>query len=205
MIGNKYNRWTVVGYAEDKRKLHCRCECGKEADVWKGNLLSGKSKSCGCLISEVTTKRNLKHNGANTRLYSVWNNMIRRCYDERNNRYHRYGGRGIKVCDEWHEFSAFRDWMFSQGYDEKSEYGKQTLDRIDNDGNYEPSNCRLATIQEQNNNRCTKHLLTYNGEVHSITEWNNIMGYPDGLIDNRIRKGWSEERAISTPPKRKMA
>lgn len=205
MIGNKYGRWTVIGYSEDKRKMRCRCECGNESDVWKSNLRSGKTLSCGCLISEATTKRNTTHNGTKTRLYSVWNNMLRRCYEEKNNRYHRYGGRGINVCDEWHEFSAFREWMLSQGYDEKSEYGKQTLDRIDNDGNYEPSNCRLTSIKEQNSNRSTRHLLTYNGETHSITEWNTIMGYSDGVIDNRIRKGWSADRAISTPQKRKRA
>lgn len=92
--------------------------------------------------------------------------------------------------------------MLAHGYDENSAYGEQTLDRINNDGDYSPDNCRIASIQEQNLNRSTRHLLEYNGVTMSITEWNNKMGYPDGCIDNRIRKGWSIERAITEPPKR---
>lgn len=203
-IGDKIGRWTVIGLSEDARKVHCRCECGKEADVWKNNLSGHKSLSCGCLISDVTKQRNIKHNGTNTRLYSVWNNMRRRCYEKTNKRYHRYGGRGIKVCEEWkNDFTAFRQWMLSQGYDETKTYGQQTLDRINNDGDYSPENCRLATIQEQNLNRSTRHLLEYNGEIMSITEWNTKMGYPDGCIDNRIRKGWDIERAITEKPRSK--
>lgn len=203
MIGKKYGRWTVIGETNHPRKVHCRCECGKEADVWKPNLTSGKSLSCGCLTREITTKRNTKHNGANTRLYSVWSNMRRRCYDSRNSRYHRYGGRGIKICSEWREdFDSFRQWMLSQGYDETASYGQQTLDRIDNDGDYSPDNCRLATIKEQCENRCNRHVLEYNGVSMSVTEWNEKMGYPDKLIEGRIRRGWPVEKAITTPVRR---
>ena len=203
-IGEKYGRWTVIGKSSDKRKARCRCECGNESDVFIQNLVRGLSISCGCLKREITIERNLKHGGTKTRLYCVWSNMRRRCYDVSNSRYCRYGGRGIKVCPEWKDdFGAFRDWMISQGYDETSPYGKQTLDRIDNDGDYSPDNCRLATIQEQNKNRCTRHVLEYNGISMSITEWNKKMGYPEGCIDGRIRNGWSAEKAITTPPRRR--
>ena len=203
-IGDTYGQWTVIGLVDDKRKIHCRCICGKEKDVWKANLTCGYSSSCGCQSLKKTIERCTTHGESKTRLYSVWSNMRRRCYEKSNSRYHGYGGRGIRVCPEWrNNFTAFRDWMLSQGYDETSEYGKQTLDRIDNNGDYSPDNCRLATIQEQNRNRCTRHILEYNGFSMSITEWNDKMGYPDGCIDNRIRKGWSVERAITTIPIRR--
>lgn len=203
-VGSKFGHWTVLGLTDDKKKALCRCDCGNKKIVWKTNLIYGKSSSCGCVPHAKTIERCTKHGGTKTRLYSVWSNMRRRCYETTNSRYHRYGGRGIKVCPEWKDdFGAFREWMLSQGYDETSKYGEQTLDRIDNDGDYSPDNCRLANLKEQSANRCTRHLLEYNGISLSITEWNTKMGYPDGCIDNRIRKGWSAERAITTPPKRR--
>lgn len=203
-VGDRYGHWTVIGLSDDKRKVHCKCDCGTERDVWRTNLSCNYSHSCGCVPHEKTIERCTTHGGTKTRLYSVWSNMRRRCYEPQNKRYHRYGGRGIKVCNEWKDdFAAFRDWMLAQGYDETSAYGEQTLDRIDNDGDYTPENCRLATIQEQNLNRSTRHILEYNGVSMSITEWNNKMGYPEGLIDERIRHGWSTEMAITKPPKRR--
>lgn len=205
LIGKRYGSWLVLNDTEDKRKVHCRCDCGTEKDVWRTNLTCGYSSSCGCVPHAKMIERCTKHGGTRTRLYTVWSNMRRRCYEPQNKRYARYGGRGITVCDEWKDdFGAFRDWMLAQGYDETSPYGKQTLDRIDNDGDYSPDNCRIVDIKKQNSNRCTRHLLEYNGFSMSITEWNNKMGYPDGCIDKRIRRGWSVERAITTPPKRRV-
>lgn len=202
MIGEKYGRWTVLYPTENTRKVHCRCECGNEADVYKTNLKSGISRSCGCYKIEKATQDQTTHNESHTRLHRIWRSMKARCRDK-NHSY--YGGRGIKVCPEWeNSFTAFRDWMISQGYDENHPKGEQTIDRINNDGDYCPENCRLANAKQQSENRRTRHELTYNGVSMSITEWNDKMGYPEGCIDNRIRKGWSIERAITETPKRRI-
>lgn len=202
LIGNKYGRWTVIAETEVTRKVLCRCDCGKESEVYKTNLLRGISRSCGCYKVEKAIKDQTTHNGTGTRIYRKWRSMRRRCRDKNNPI---YGGKGIKVCPEWdNDFSAFRDWMLSQGFDENSGKYEQTIDCIDSNGDYCPENCRLATMHEQNLNKCTRRELEYNGERMSITEWNEKMGYFKGCIDNRLRKGWSIERAITEPPKRRI-
>lgn len=203
MIGEKYGRWTVLYPTENTRKVHCRCECGNEADVYKTNLKRGISRSCGCYKVEKAIQDQTTHKGTGTRVYRIWRSMRRRCLEKDNPR---YGGRGIKVCPEWdNDFITFRNWMLSQGYDENHPKGEQTIDRIDNDGDYCPENCRLANIKQQSANRSTRRELEYNGMSMSITEWNEKMGYPHGCIDNRIRKGWSIERAITEAPKRRVS
>ena len=203
MIGKKYGRWTVIGTTDDKRRVRCVCECGKERDVIKSNLKNGDSKSCGCYNLEQINKRTVKHGGKKTRLYAIWCSMRRRCNNKNDKNYPRYGKRGIRVCDEWNDFVAFRDWMLEQGYDEKSAYGEQTIDRIDNNGNYTPDNCRIATIKQQNSNRSSTRKLTYNGLTLSMAEWGRKMGYHnERVIGDRIRNGWSVEKAITTPPRK---
>lgn len=130
-------------------------------------------------------------------LYSRWRAMKQRCNDPNHTAYYRYGGRGIKVCEEWlNSFSAYRDWALSHGY----RPGLQ-LDRIDNDGNYEPSNCRWATVKEQAYNRKSNRYLTVYGITHSAYEWTNILGHKHHqLILLRIKRGWSVEDAVCTPP-----
>lgn len=157
MIGKKYGRWTVIdeaGYRTEpsgaKIRLYtCQCECGEIRDIVGSSLRNGSSQSCGCLNSELSSERLLKHGLTNHPLYLKWSNMKRRCYDENNCSYDDYGGRGIKVCKEWIDgFKSFYDWAMENGWKKGLE-----LDRIDTNGNYSPKNCRFITHQRNSVNR----------------------------------------------------
>lgn len=139
-------------------KWECKCDCGNTTVVTGSNLISGHTKSCGCLNSKMTSERNktlkLRHNGSNDRLYEVWKGMKARCNNPNNKRYPQYGGNGIKLCKEWNnDYQAFKEWAYSAGYDENAAFGECTIDRIDVNGNYEPNNCRWITNAEQQKNK----------------------------------------------------
>jgi hypothetical protein len=136
-----------------------------------------------------------RKNGSRTRLYVIWCNMIERCYNPHFQAFSNYGGRGIRVCDEWRNcFLAFREWAMTNGYD-----NKLTLDRIDNNGNYEPSNCKWSTVREQSNNRRTNRLITYRGETKTMIQWAETIGIPYDTFKRRLYYGWSVDKAIETP------
>lgn len=135
----------------------------------------------------------------NRRLYAVWGAMIRRCNNPNNGKYHNYGGRGIKVCDEWKTFKSFKNWAFENGYDPNAQYGKCSLDRIDNDGDYTPENCRWVDFHTQCLNTRRNRIISVNGVSLTATEWENMNNLTRGTIYNRVKKGWSEEDAAITP------
>jgi hypothetical protein len=198
-IGKKYNRWTVLKYEGTnhlkKSQFLCRCDCGKEKIVALGNLKTGQSKSCGCLNDE-NRKGNTwskKHGMSFSREYRSWESMLARCECITNREYPDWGGRGIRVCERWHDFNNFYADM---GARPKG----TTLDRIDNNGDYEPSNCRWATAKMQSNNRRSNTLITYNGRTQTLQQWADETGICSGTISQRIRKrGWSIEKALTTP------
>ena len=197
MTGRKYGRYTVLEKIRKHNKWYwvCKCECGNIKEVNGSFLRNGMIQSCGCLHRDMM-KTKTKHGMINTKLYYTWMNMIERCRNPRNKAYKNYGGRGIVVCEEWKsDFMVFYKWAISNGYDEKL-----TLDRIDVNGNYEPSNCRWITNKEQQNNRRNNHYVTFNGETHTITEWGEITGLGAKNIHNRIvNYHWNIEKALTIP------
>lgn len=196
--GNVYGRLTVLYRAPDKiygskkkvRKVcwHCICECGNKCDVIGESLRQGLTKSCGCYNYECQKDPNLKHHihgMRNTRLYDIWRGMKKRCYLVTNDNYKDYGTRGITVCDEWKDnFENFANWAYENGYQEDL-----TIDRIDNDGNYSPENCRWATNAEQQRNKRNNHLITFNNETYCLSEWSEITGHSRYFILYWERKG----------------
>ena len=152
LTGMRFHRWSVRSFAGMKgtegAHWNCVCDCGAESEVQSGNLRSGKSKSCGCFNLAQIRKRNSTHGLSRTPEYNAWLNMNKRCYNENDPRYKWYGARGIFVCPEWrHDFAQFLRDMGPKPSP------KHSIDRINNDGNYEPRNCRWATWKQQQNNR----------------------------------------------------
>lgn len=152
LTGKKFGRLTVIKYLGASKWL-CICECGNEKAISQDCLVRRGTKSCGCLQREAAARVGTRHGGSKTRLYRVWQSMKTRCTHPSHRSYKNYGGRGIKVCDEWLDFAEFEKWALSSGYMPDAPKGVCTLDRIDVDGNYEPSNCRWVSVKEQNLNK----------------------------------------------------
>ncbi len=152
MTGRRYGRLTVIERAENTpggtARWRCKCDCGKETVVVGSYLRNGSIKSCGCYMRENNGRLSLKHGGYKTKLYHVWVQMRSRCRSPKDKNYPYYGGRGISVCDEWQDFRSFQEWALSNGYREGL-----TIDRIDNDGDYKPTNCRWVTMAVQAKNK----------------------------------------------------
>jgi hypothetical protein len=203
-IGAKFNKLTVVGYAgfrvhpSGKRDGHwlCRCDCGNQVAVSSGNVKAGHIKSCGCLA-----KLNLKHGGfvkvngvkGKHPLYCVWDGIIQRCTNPNNKYYHNYGGRGIKVCDKWRaSFKSFREDMGPRP-------PGHLIERIDNNGHYEPNNCKWATRKEQMNNCRNNFIVEYRGQRLTMQQLSELSGVPYKTLEYRIKIGWGAERAANQP------
>lgn len=176
LTGQKYGLLTVIGLKDtDTRKTYwiCQCECGNVKEVRSDSLLCGTIKSCGCLKraqDKVNLTKNHRHKMSGTRIYIEWQGMKGRCYNPHDPRYDRWGGRGITVCDEWRDsFEAFYEWAMSHGYADDL-----TIDRIDNDGNYTPDNCRWATQSEQSRNRNSNIKIRIGNSTRTLTEWCEI-------------------------------
>jgi len=196
LSGQRFGRLAVIERAgnigEHPVKWLCKCDCGNEKAIDGNSLRMGKTKSCGCFLSETVRKRKMVHGFYGERLYNIWQHMKDRCYYPRNDNYKNYGGRGISVCDEWKEnYSAFKEWALNNGYSDSL-----TIDRKNNDGNYEPGNCRWATIDTQSNNKQNTVYITINGETHNLKEWSELSNIPRIIIYGRFKRGWSEDRLL---------
>lgn len=207
LIGQKFGKLTVVGrYANNKRgeaRWDCLCQCGNRSHPTTNALKSGNSTSCGCTRVEKLNKFSTKHNGAHTgkkeRLYGVWRSIIVRCYDGKTPVYQSYGGRGIKMCDEWkNSYAAFREWAESTGYNPFAKRGECTIERIDVNGNYDPGNCVWVSLKRQANNKRNNHYLFVNGERITTAEASEKYGIPYRRLLNRLNRGWSDEDAVLT-------
>ncbi|WBF81889.1 hypothetical protein [Staphylococcus virus vB_SurM-PSU6] len=204
-IGLKYGRLTVISW-DGKRGIHhyvkCKCDCGNTKSIRLYRLKTGETKSCGCIRKELfeeNRRGNIKHGKSNSRLHTIYRSMKARCYSVKNINYSNYGGKGIEICDEWLEdFMNFYNWAHNNGYKDDL-----TIDRIDSNGNYEPGNCRWVDYKTQSRNRNYNKLLKFQGKELCVTEWSDLTGIASGTIHSRLRMGWSIEKTLSTPVKRK--
>ena len=188
LSGKRFGRLVVVKF--DHMDKHysshwlCKCDCGNEVVVSRGNLIKGRARSCGCYKQDLQKELKTTHGEHQTRLHNIWGNMKQRCGNEKNTNYRSYGDRCINVCDEWFDsYESFRDWALSNEYSDEL-----TLDRIDNDKNYCPENCRWADHYTQMNNKRNTRRITYNGETHSIAEWARKLNVSKSVLYYRINK-----------------
>ena len=164
LIGRRFGRLVVLerhGSCQYGPTWLCKCDCGNTKIAAGALMKRGSTMSCGCIAEELRKKNftgaHRTHGGSGSRLYIVWQDMLNRCYRENVRPYKWYGAKGIKVCDDWHDFVKFRDWAYSTGYDDAAERGKCTIDRINPYGDYEPSNCRWVDMKTQANNKRRHH------------------------------------------------
>ena len=205
LSGQRFGRLVAISAEKDSEGRRyiwtCKCDCGNYTKAGVSALLRGNKRSCGCLQKDALMNRNMRHGYSKERLYRVWKGMRSRCNNPNHTSYAKYGGRGIKVCDEWNsDYLAFREWAVLNGYDEEAEYGECTLDRIDVDLGYTPDNCRWVSESSQANNKSDNRLITLNGETKNIATWAGELGIDSGVIYARLNNlGWSEEKALTTP------
>lgn len=189
LTGQRFGKLVVVSRAENRNggqsRWLCKCECGSLKEIDGYCLTHGLSGSCGC--SKQT------HGQSRSRLYHIWQGMKGRCLNSENRDYPKYGGRGIKVFEEWRKsFETFRDWAIANGY--RSDL---SIDRIDVNGDYCPQNCRWATANEQCNNRRKTIFLLYGGRKQSLSEWSHETGIKYVTLRKRFEKGWPTEKILS--------
>lgn len=215
LIGESFGRLLVIAEGKpvirvNKKKRRtwvCLCSCGVIKTIAQTNLVSGNSLSCGCRKLEALLARCTTHGcatyGACTTEYKAWQAMINRCTNKRYVKFHLYGGRGIKVCDRWlfgeNGKSGFECFLEDMGLRPPD---KHTLDRIDSNGNYEPSNCRWATWTEQQNNRSNNVRVEWQGRTQTVAQWEHELGFRTNTLSQRLRKPhWTVERAFTEPVK----
>ena len=198
MVGKKIGNLTVLGREGTKHYKcgktdslwRCKCDCGNEIIITGYCLMRGTS--CGCERRKHISESLTTHGGTRTKLYGVWLTMKNRCHNHNTKSYSNYGGRGISVCDEWrNDFSSFKKWADENGYQDGL-----TIERINNDGNYEPGNCRWATVLEQARNKRNNHYVIYKGVRYTITELGRVTGVDRRKIAVRLKRGMSVEEAV---------
>lgn len=191
--GNRFGRLEILAVGKTAGTYNYRavyrCDCGTVRSTAVATLQTGQSKSCGCLVREKTTKHGLHKSP----LYRVWVRMHQRCYDPKIEKYPHYGGRGITVCERWHDVTKFHEDMSPLYRD------GLWLDRIDNDGPYSPENCRWTARSTQQRNKRNNIVISFNGRSQVLQDWCDELGIRYGLVWDRIRAGWEPVKALSTP------
>lgn len=205
--GKRFGRLTVLEYTGKQTKSRnliwkCQCDCGTLVEVAGGHLTDDRTQSCGCLIKQITSERSTTHghtkNNKSSSTYISWRAMIDRCYRHKTNDYKNYGGRGISVCERWMDFNLFLEDMGERPI------GFQ-IDRIDCNGNYEPSNCRWATIKQQSINKRTNKKLNFEGITMTIAEWSEKTGIPRDTLWHRVYTAkWQVHKALTEPLRKRI-
>lgn len=180
------------GRKDGGRLWLCRCDCGNDHTTRAKSLVQGATRSCGCLRREDVSRRKKTHGMTDSPEFTVWSSMLRRCRTPSTPGYDLYGGRGIAVCERWLQFENF---IADMGLRPKG----MTLDRIDSNGDYEPSNCRWATMKEQQNNRRNNVCLTFEGRTLTVSQWADVLSLPSSALRARVSRGWSAEKTLTTP------
>lgn len=190
--GHVYGRWTLLSRIPGKRQYICRCECGVTKAVAMSHLRQGKSKSCGCLDRELASARATTHGMSGTIEYRTWRSMRDRCINPSAAHYDCYGGRGITVCDRW--MNSFENFYPDMGPRPSSSH---SIDRIDVNGNYDPANCRWATIKQQRRNTRANTVVCYQGKSVCLAEAAELSGISQYTLSMRLRRGWSNDRLFA--------
>jgi len=212
LVGQKFGRLKVVREAEPHiypsgqtaRRWLCICSCdGKEVTVQHSSLISGAATSCGCYHRERAAEANTTHgmarHGKQHHVYRIWAAMLERCGNPNNKSYKDYGGRGITVCKEWHNSAIFINWALASGWKKGL-----SIDRIDNNSNYEPDNCRWVTSKENNRNRRSNHLISFDGKIQTMGQWAEELNMSPATLNSRINiLHWPIERALTEPVKKR--
>lgn len=199
--GQRFGKLTLIEREKGGQKWKAMCDCG---NVVSFQVSNGQQMCRECAAKIIGAKKRIHgespdSNKNATRLYRIWLGMKARCNNPNVEQYYNYGGRGIKVCEEWNTYTKFKEWALNNGYEDKL-----TIDRIDVDGNYTPENCRWVTTKENSRNRRDNHLLTYNGETKTMAEWAEITGLNYHTLKRRINNyGYTVERALTEPTEKK--
>lgn len=195
--GDRYGRWTVVREdtsVDHRRRVLCKCECGAERLVLLSSLCTGQSMSCCCLQREASRKTghaNKTHGMRKSTTYNVWSGLRQRCLNPRNAKFSDYGARGIAVCQRW--IDSFEAFLSDMGERPSSEH---SIERLNVNGDYEPSNCCWATQTVQQRNRRNNLVVTFRGESHCLSVWAEILGIPYGTLHGRLSRGVPVEEAL---------
>ena len=187
--GKKFGKLTVIAYHHTDKWgaaiWECKCDCGNTVYVGTSDLKKGHTQSCGCYQKQRASEAKTKHGfSEGSRLYTIWKNMRQRCINPNITEYQNYGGRGIRVCDEWSDYPSFMKWALANGYSDDL-----TIDRINNNGNYEPGNCRFITMKEQCRNKSNNHLVMINGILKPVSEWEEELQISRRAVIRRADNG----------------
>lgn len=203
LTGKRFGLLTVIGRGPNSKKQlrwHCRCKCGGEKLAFGSALRGGSANNCGCLTASRISAKKTQHGHApcdgKSPEYLAWSAMLRRCTNARQSNFKYYGGRGITICDRWRTFANFLADLGPMPV----EGGPWTVDRIDNNGDYKPSNCRWALRSTQANNKRSNRTLTHSNRTQTIALWSREIGLSVGTILGRLKRGWSHERTLTEKP-----